>query len=278
VGAGTDLELVRRLGWLTETVHAVVYFAPEARAAYEELGLRGFWRGYFASRCAALGPVGPDLAVAVLGGFAPTMVARAVPEVWQTATPAEVLTARTDAASAALLRLLPPDSEESVLAAARLTERCVQALDVPGRPMAAAHRQVPRPEDSVGALWHDVTVLREHRGDGHLIAVAAAGLVWPEPHLLIAERLDPAQQAHRGWTDEQWATAAQRVRHRDAAALDDATDSLAAPAYDVLAPDGLAALAAALGPLAAAAAAQVPYPNAMGLPDVTHNPGLPVAP
>jgi len=106
------------------------------------------------------------------------------------------------------------------------------------------------------------------------VAVAAAGLVWPEPHLLIADRLDPDQQAHRGWSDEQWAMAALRVGHRDSAALDEATDTLAAPAYAVLGPDGLAVLAAALEPLAAAAAAQVPFPNAMGLPDVTHNPGL----
>lgn len=271
MSACSDLGLVRRLGWLTETVHAVVYFAPEARVAYEQLGLRGFWRGYFAGRCAALGPVGPDLAAAVLGGFAPTMVARAVPEVWHITTPAEVLTARTHAATAALRRLLPVNSEDEVVTAAELTGRCVEALDVSGRPMAAAHRQVARPTDPVGALWHDVTVLREHRGDGHLIAVAAAGLVWPEPHLLIADRLDPARQAHRGWTDEQWTVAAACIHHHDVADIDDATDRLAAAAYDVLAPQERAALASALQPLAAAAAAQLPYPNAMGLPDVTRD-------
>lgn len=275
--ACSDLGLVRRLGWLTETVHAVVYFAPEPRVAYEQLGLRGFWRGYFAGRCAALGPVGPDLAAAVLGGFAPTMVARAIPEVWQIATPAEVLTARTRAATAALGRLLPPDSADQVVTAAELTNRCIKALDVPGRPMAAAHRQVARPADPLGALWHDVTVLREHRGDGHLIALAAAGLVWPEPHLLIVDRLDPAQQAHRGWTDEQWTVAASRIHHHDLAAIDDATDRLAAAAYDILTPQERAALATALLPLAAAAAAQLPYPNAMGLPDVTRNAGPPRA-
>ena len=269
MSACSELGLVRRLGWLTETVHAVVYFAPEARMAYQQLGLRGFWRGYFAGRCAALGPVGPDLAAAVLGGFAPAMVARSVPEIWHVATPAEVLTARTHAATAALRRLLPENSEDQVVAAAELTGRCVKSLDVSGRPMAAAHRQVARPTDPVGALWHDVTVLREHRGDGHLIAVAAAGLVWPEPHLLIADRLDPAQQAHRGWTDEQWTVAAARIHHHDVAAIDDATDRLAAAAYDVLPPQERAALATALHPLAAAAAAQLPYPNAMGLPDVT---------
>jgi len=178
---------------------------------------------------------------------------------------------RTHAATAALRRLLPPNSEAHVVTVATLTDRCVKSLQLPGRPMAAAHRQVARPDDPVSALWHDVTVLREHRGDGHLITVAAAGLVWPEPQLLITDRLDPAQQAHRGWTDEQWTTAASRIHHHDVTAIDDATDRLAAPAYDILTPQELAALATALQPLAAAAAAQVPYPNAIGLPNVTHN-------
>jgi len=147
---------------------------------------------------------------------------------------------RTHAATAALRRLLPPNSEAHVVTVATLTDRCVKSLQLPGRPMAAAHRQVARPDDPVSALWHDVTVLREHRGDGHLIAVATAGLVWPEPQLLITDRLDPAQQAHRGWTDEQWTTAASRIHHHDVAAIDDATDRLAAPAYDILTPQELA--------------------------------------
>ena len=41
---------------LFEPVHAVTYFAPEARSAFEAAGLRGFWRGYFAGRAAPLGP------------------------------------------------------------------------------------------------------------------------------------------------------------------------------------------------------------------------------
>ena len=51
--------LVRRLSVLVESVHAVVCFAPEPQSAYAELGLRGFWRGYFASRAAPLGAAGP---------------------------------------------------------------------------------------------------------------------------------------------------------------------------------------------------------------------------
>src|SRR4051812_37123976 len=45
----------RRAWQVFEPYHAVIYFAPEARAAYTAAGLKGFWMGYFASRSAALG-------------------------------------------------------------------------------------------------------------------------------------------------------------------------------------------------------------------------------
>ena len=275
-------DLVRRLAGLTEVLHAVVYFAPEPAERYAALGLRGYWRGYFASRAAALGPASPELVTAVFGGFAPAMVARALPQVWSLASPADVLRARADGATAALRRLLDPGAGADLVATAALTSRAVAGLDLAGRPMAAAALATARPDDPLGGLWHDCTVLREHRGDGHLAAVAVEGLRWPEPHLLLAglRRVDPRQQEHRGWDDAQWSAARRRLQDRGqldehgaatragAAAADrveQLTDRLAAPAYDgVDAP----ALAAALQPLAAAVVrgGGLPFPNAMGLP------------
>jgi len=82
VTAIDDSALVRRLGVLVESIHAVVYFAPEPQSAYAQLGLKGYWRGYFASRAAPLGATGPQLVTALFAGFSPAMVARALPEVW----------------------------------------------------------------------------------------------------------------------------------------------------------------------------------------------------
>src|SRR4051794_38272867 len=165
-----ELNRVRRLGVLIDTLHAVVFFAPEPQAAYRELGLRGYWRGYFASRAAPLGPVGPHLVTALFGGFAPGMVARALPQVWTVASPESIQVARRSGATAALQRLLGPDQLPAVTEAATLTARCIQALPLPGRPMAAAQAGLPRPEEPLAALWHDCTVLREFRGDAHLAA------------------------------------------------------------------------------------------------------------
>lgn len=259
-----DSVLIRKLGVLVESIHAVVYFAPEPQAAYVEMGLKGYWRGYFASRAAPLGAVGPELVTALFGGFAPAMVARALPTVWETASPRQVQAARQAGALAALRRLLD-DHEDSVAEAADLTRQCVQALPLPGRPMAAAQAGSPRPSEPLEALWHDCTVLREHRGDGHLAAVALLGLVWPEPHLLPGRQVDAQQQQYRGWDDESWQRAADRMRGCDTGELETLTDRLAAPAYDVLTAAGRSQLARLLEPLARVASTDLPYPNAMGL-------------
>jgi hypothetical protein len=258
--------LVRRLGILVESIHAVVYFAPEPQAAYAALGLRGYWRGYFASRAAALGPASPQLVTALFGGFAPAMVARAVPEVWTIAAPEQIRAARLAGAGTALARLFADDLLPTVKAAAELTHRCIRALPLPGRPMAAAQVALPRPVEPVSALWHDCTVLREFRGDAHLTAVAASGLVWPEPHLLQGPRVDARQQEYRGWDDETWRRAGERVRGRDPGPLEALTDTLAAPGFDPLSGSEQVALVRLLEPLAGRAGALLPYPNAMGLP------------
>jgi hypothetical protein len=270
---------VRRLGALTEVVHAVVYFAPQVSGAYPDAGLKGFWRGYFAGRSAPLGEASPELVTALFAGFSPEMVARALPEVWSAVPPGRVLRARADGAHAALVDLLGGIDPAP---AAELTGRAVASLELPGRPLAAANAALPRPDEPLRALWHDCTVLREHRGDGHLAAVMAAGLRWPEPHLLLAGlgRLDPRQQEHRGWSDAQWHDARQRLVARglladDGTATADGrraydeierlTDELAAPAYDAVDRE---ALLDALAPLAdrVVAGEVVPFPNAMGLP------------
>src|SRR5215468_3442906 len=88
------MNVARRMWALFEPIHAVTYFAPAARAAFEEVGLRGFWRGYFAGRAAPLGPIGPAPVVASFFGFAPAFVARAIPDVWQRVAPDVALDTR----------------------------------------------------------------------------------------------------------------------------------------------------------------------------------------
>ncbi|MBU3868624.1 hypothetical protein KN815_32615, partial [Streptomyces sp. 4503] len=117
----TSAATTARTMWaLFEPIHAVAYFAPEAKAAYEAGGLRGFWRGYFAGRAAPLGPVGPEPVVAAFFTFAPAMVARALPDVWSLTTPERALELRRTGAAAALARLLAGHE--------RAVERAAEAL------------------------------------------------------------------------------------------------------------------------------------------------------
>ena len=106
--------LARRFFDRFEPVHAVTYFAPEARAALDGLGYRGFWMGYFAARSAPLGIVPPEVVTAIFYNFAPERVAKALPAAWQIAGPEAALRARQDSAVAALRRYGLGADENSV--------------------------------------------------------------------------------------------------------------------------------------------------------------------
>ncbi len=272
-----------RLMWtLFEPVHAVSYFTPQARAAFEEAGLRGFWRGYFAGRTAPLGVTSAPVVTASFFNFAPAMVARAIPGVWALITPAEALRLRLSGAAAALRRLLGGLDAE-VVAAADLLGRAVGELDGAGRVLGAANAALPVPDDPLARLWQAATVLREHRGDGHTAALVAAGvdgcgaLVLRCGLELRREDLQPI----RGWTDEQWDQARSRLVRRgwvspegeltDAGRdghrrAEEATDTAAAGPWARLGPAAAAELTAVLTPIARACATVLPYPSPIGVP------------
>lgn len=271
----------RRLWAAVEPLHAVVYFAPETAAAAKEAGLRGYWMGYFAGRLAPLGPVGPAAATAVLFGFAPPMVARALPDAWAFASPDDVLGSRLAAVETALERVVGTDHGEL----AELLERAVAACRFDGRPLAAAWSAVPRPAGVLGRLWLAATVLREHRGDGHVLAAVHAGLTGLETTLThigdgVLGRGDV--EPHRGWTEDDWTAAAERLRARGLldsrgrltaegtavrARLEEDTDRLASAPVEALGAelDRLLQLAVPLS-RAVVDAGAVPVPNPMGVP------------
>ncbi|MGO4759261.1 hypothetical protein AB4212_63390, partial [Streptomyces sp. 2MCAF27] len=157
----TPAATARTMWTLFEPIHAVTYFAPEALAAYEGAGLRGFWRGYFAGRAAPLGPVGPEPVVAAFFSFAPPMVARALPAIWALVTPERALELRRAGAAASLARLLAGHEREVERAAEALAPLAAD-LDGAGRVVAAANGSLDFPDDPLERLWHATTVLREH--------------------------------------------------------------------------------------------------------------------
>jgi hypothetical protein len=206
------LPLSRKAWGDLEVLHVVGYFAPEVTEAYVDLGLHP-QLSYFAARAAAFGPAGPGLTVATFYVFAPWLVEAALPGAWETTSPGAVVEARRSGVSAALKRILGSPDVGEALAIAR--EVC-EGLTPQGRPLYAAHAALPWPDDGLLALWHAATLIREHRGDGHLSVLQTAGLDPVEATVLggIYSSSTRFLRKTRGWSDEEYDAAAGRLRER----------------------------------------------------------------
>lgn len=196
-----------------ETIHDVVYFAPDAKARFEALGLKGFWMGYFASRAAALGTPSAEVVTATFHGFAPATVQRAIPDAWRMADRDAVLAERLDLARDALA---PGLEGHDVAALVRRLAGSAAGLDLAGKPLAAAEASLPVPDDAIGALWRRATVLREFRGDCHVAVLVAAGLGGCTANALqvATGRGTENQRTARGWSEQEWDTALADLRAR----------------------------------------------------------------
>lgn len=205
----------------------MIYFAPEAAAAYAELGLTGR-AGYFASRSAAFGAVPAPVVVATFYNFNPVLVRESVTTAWSTTEPAAVLTARYAAADRALRGILGDAvGSAEMRRAADLLRAAAETVtdDVTGRPLFAAHAALPWPAEPHLVLWHAQTLLREYRGDAHVAALLTAGLSGIEALVThAASGAVPAEtlRTSRAWPEDDWTAAVTGLRERDWLTDDDA--------------------------------------------------------
>jgi Helix-turn-helix family len=278
--------LARRLWAAIEPIHSLVYFAPGPLEAARKTGLRGFWMGYFASRVAPLGALPAPAVEAMTYGFAPSIVGRAIPDAWRFASPQAVLDARLESAPAALREHVDDALLSRAGELAGLLWDGAAGCRYDGRPLAAAWAGVPRPDDPVGSLWLAATVLREHRGDGHVLAAVAHGLRGLDATVTFvatgAISRDLIQQS-RGWTDEDWAQSCRRLAARGLLdsrgrltktggalrrEVEELTDRLAAAPVERLGSTGVEQAIALAAPLSRHLmdAGVVPLPNPVGAP------------
>jgi hypothetical protein len=166
----------RQLWNLIEPISASSYFVPEVHSGLERLGLPAFGAGYFCGRAACMGQVSGPVVAATFAVFDPLVVLPAVADGWSKTTASAVLAARLDGQRAALSRMLGEALSSDVDALRRATDLMVRAADAAawaGRPLFAGLRSLGLPGDPLGDLWRAADVLREHRGDSHVLAWSA---------------------------------------------------------------------------------------------------------
>ncbi len=262
---------IHRMFELLEPI-ATVTFSEVANEAFLAVGMRNYWDGYFAGRAAPLGTAPAAVVHAVFYNFADGEVARHIPWVWGKITPQEAIAVRERGSAAALRQRIGELAESpDLVRIVSLAARAAVGAPTEGRALYAGLRALDMPEEPVAGLWHAATLLREHRGDGHNIALAAHGIGGTESHVLMALALGmraeefgrihhlPRPQLaavidglrERGLVDATggFTDAGLTIKQR----IEALTDELAAPPYDVLDADELDELIAGLEPFAAAA-------------------------
>ena len=261
--------MARRMFELVEPIGVIPYTADEPNEAMFALGFTNYWDTYFAGRAAPLGIAPAEVVDALFYNFAPGEVARHIPKVWRTTTPEAAIAARQMGCVKALRRVLGDQTNSPAFA--RATDLLLEAATsarYEGRPMYAALRSIPIPEEVVARLFHAASLLREHRGDGHIAALMIEGVGGIEAHVLFALDMGmPAESFGRihHLPAPQLAAVIDGLRDRaligDDGRLSDQgrevrqrvetlTDELAAKPYESLEPGELDELVTTLEPLA----------------------------
>uniref|UniRef100_A0AAU2JZH3 SalK n=1 Tax=Streptomyces sp. NBC_00049 TaxID=2903617 RepID=A0AAU2JZH3_9ACTN len=245
-------------------LHSTVYFSPDTSKEFAALGITDPLAVNLAHRSAAMGAVGAGAVTAAFYNYRHDFVARHLPAVWDTITPEQALAARLRSADSTLRRLLGPEIIESpeLAEAADLAIRATEGCSRHARVLYAAHADLPVPAEPHLRLWHATTLLREHRGDGHLAALLIAELDPLEAlvsHTATGKGMTPKWiKAIRGWQQSDLDDAVARLRARGVLDADGAlteegvalrerleadTDRLDAAPYEHLGAAGLARLA-----------------------------------
>jgi hypothetical protein len=274
-----DPVIARKLARTVNPYPSIILLASEAAGASAAAGLPRGPMGYFAGRAAPMGAVSAEVVIATFYNFQPALVRSCIPAAWSFTTPEALLEHRLAATDAALRRMLGDEvvTGPQVAEAAELARAAAQACQPEGRALFAGHASLPWPQEPHLNLWHSLTLLREHRGDGHLMALQVAGYSGCEA-LLMHVAIGGVPRAFvgtRAWTPEQWAAAADSLRsrglidadevateagraHREA--VEEQTDLLAIQPLQVIGADGALRLRELIKPMSVTIAAGL-YPR-----------------
>jgi hypothetical protein len=227
-----------------EPYHVISYFNPHNRGEGEKLRLSATGT-YVGGRAAPLGRTSSAVVAATFYNFSPHVIAFGWGEALATGLD-EVDAGRSRAVDASLRDALGDrvDDPEITSIVGALRAGIVEA-SYAGRPLAAAWAAHPWPDEPHLQLWHAITVVREHRGDGHIAALVTADLA-PVEALVLHEAPHPDPSVRRrtlgkqlvlttrGWTEDEWADATDALTRRGLLDADGGMTSAGAELYERL--------------------------------------------
>jgi hypothetical protein len=191
---------------------------------------------------------------AAFGVFNPKFVVPGVAAGWQTTSRAAILQAREQAATAMLARVLG-EQPEGLGRVTDLLRRAADAAPWAGHPIYGGLRSLGFPDHPLGAMWRAADLLREHRGDSHVISWAVGGADAVEILLLTEQWWGVPARSYtpsRGWSDADMDAGFDRLTRRGLMTADEQltdagrafreeievrTDELERPVLDALGED-----------------------------------------
>lgn len=189
---------------LRDACEPVAMHAVWSRTANEQLAQLGldFLTSYVGGRGAYMGEPAGAVVAAAFAWFEPGLVA-ALWDAARSAVAHDRLVQVRDESTVASLRDVLGDEDPGEVAS--LLADAAELADGMGRPLFSGRRADGRPQDPVHRLWWACGLVREHRGDSHVVAAAAAGLNAVEMNILTELWIGMpllSYTATRGWPPE----------------------------------------------------------------------------
>jgi hypothetical protein len=212
-GAVENPSPARRLRDACEPIAQHSVWSRYANERLAELGL-DFLTSYVGGRAACLGDPAGSVVAATFAWFEPSLIANIYQVARQTAPRELLMTTRVEATVQSLGQVLGDDDLSTV---ADALADAAGAADGMGRSLFSGTRATGRPIDPVERLWWAATLVREHRGDSHVAAAAAAGIGPVEMNLLTEQWLGMPLRSYamtRGWSAEALQEATIRLEER----------------------------------------------------------------
>jgi len=159
-------ETSRRMGVASHRLIGWIYWDPVGIERYAALGVPDGLGYYVATRAAPLGDAGNAVVTAALYSIHADFVALALDLCRQHTSFVSAAAARDEAVVAGLQAYVPEIVDE-LAALAEPLWAVADTLPGEGRPLFAAHRAWPRPDEPLLSAWLAANCIREWRGDTH---------------------------------------------------------------------------------------------------------------